>query len=84
MSLPSKSTKANSTRWKRRKRELEELSRQQQFRPSDEVATFKVLKNIREIVGETASTVLSTEKEFLWVMHKEGLLVASMFGVNSC
>ncbi|MGZ4905065.1 MAG: TrmB family transcriptional regulator, partial [Halobacteriota archaeon] len=27
-----------------RKRELEELSRQQRFRPSDEVSTFKIIK----------------------------------------
>ncbi len=66
-----------------RKRELEELSRQQRFQPSDEVSTFKVLKNVREIISETAPAVLATEKEFLWVMRKEGLSVASMFGVNS-
>ncbi|MGZ4921868.1 MAG: hypothetical protein ACXV3U_06710, partial [Halobacteriota archaeon] len=66
----------------RRKRELEALAQQQRFRPSDEVSTFKVLKNIREIVGEISPVIISTEKEFLWVAPKEGLLVASMFGVN--
>jgi len=65
----------------RRKRELEELFRQQQFRPSDEVSTFKVLKNIREIVGEAASIIMSATKE-LWIAPKEGLLLASMFGIN--
>ncbi|MGZ4908466.1 MAG: TrmB family transcriptional regulator, partial [Halobacteriota archaeon] len=66
----------------RRKRELEELSRQQRFRPADEVSTFKVLKSIREIVSTAAPIILSSEKEFLWVAPEEGLLVASMFGVN--
>ena len=66
----------------RRKRELEALAQQQRFRPSDEVSTFKVLKNIREIVGKISPVIISAEKEFLWVAPKEGLLVASMFGVN--
>ncbi|MGZ4911996.1 MAG: helix-turn-helix domain-containing protein [Halobacteriota archaeon] len=63
----------------RRKRELEALAQQQRFRPSDEVITFKVLKIIREIVGEISPVIVSTEKEFLWVAPKEGLLVASVW-----
>ncbi len=34
-----------------RKRELEELAQQQRFRPSDEVATFKIIKNVKEMVS---------------------------------
>jgi sugar-specific transcriptional regulator TrmB len=33
-----------------RKRELQELAKQQQFRPSDEVATFKIIKSLKELL----------------------------------
>ncbi|MGZ7182332.1 MAG: TrmB family transcriptional regulator [Halobacteriota archaeon] len=66
-----------------RKRKLEELSRQQQFGPSDETGTFTVLKTIKDIVNTAAHIIQSTEKEFLCVIREEGLLAASMFGVDS-
>ncbi|MDD1721393.1 MAG: hypothetical protein LUP95_05340 [Euryarchaeota archaeon] len=66
-----------------RKRELEELSRQQRFRAADEVSTFKVLKTIKEIVGAAIPIILHSNEEFLWIAPKEGLQLASMFGVNS-
>ena len=31
-----------------RKQELQELSQQQRFRPSDEFATFKIIKNVKD------------------------------------
>ena len=65
-----------------RKRELQELAKQQQFRRSDEVATFKILKNIREIVSTAIPIISSIEREFLWIAPKEGLQLASMFGIN--
>ncbi|MGZ4891499.1 MAG: TrmB family transcriptional regulator, partial [Halobacteriota archaeon] len=52
----------------RRKQELEELSRQQQFRPSDEVGTFKVLKSMSEVMTATLSGVTSAEKEWVAVV----------------
>ncbi len=66
-----------------RKRELEELSRQQHFRPSDEVATFKVLKNIKEIAAAAAPVILQAKEEFLWVAPKQALVFASTFGINT-
>jgi sugar-specific transcriptional regulator TrmB len=66
----------------RRKRELEELARQQQFRPSDEVSTFKILKTVKEIISTATPIIQSTEQEFLWIAPKSALLSASMFGIN--
>ena len=66
----------------RRKRELEELARQR-FRPSDEAGTFKMLKTLRDIVNTTAHIIQSTEREFLCVIHENGLVAASMFDINS-
>jgi sugar-specific transcriptional regulator TrmB len=65
-----------------RKEELRELSKQQHFRPSEEVGTFKMLKNIKEIVSTAIPLLLSVEQEFLWISPKEGLQLASVFGVN--
>ncbi len=66
----------------RRKRELERLSRQQSFRPSEEVSTFEVLKDVKQIVSVTAVAMNSVEQEFLWVVPKELLLIASRFGLR--
>ncbi len=65
-----------------RKRELQELAKQQQFRRSDEVAPFKILKSIKEIVNTAIPILSSIEQEFLWIAPKEGLQLASMFGIN--
>lgn len=65
-----------------RKRELQELSRQQQFRPSDEVSTFKIIKNTKELVGAVIPLIESMQDE--WVVAAPGLatVVASLFGIN--
>jgi hypothetical protein len=34
-----------------RKRELQELSKQQRFRRFEEVVTFKIIKNMKELAG---------------------------------
>jgi sugar-specific transcriptional regulator TrmB len=65
-----------------KKRELQEIAQQQRFRPSDEAATFKMLKSIREIVSTAIPLLLSVEQEFLWIAPKEGLQLASVFGIN--
>jgi sugar-specific transcriptional regulator TrmB len=65
-----------------RKKELQELSSQQRFRPSDEVSTFKILKSIKEVISVAAPRILASEKEMVWVAPKEGLTVASLFGIN--
>ncbi len=52
----------------RRKQELEELSLQQRFRPSDEVGTFRILKSMSEVMTTTLSTLASGEKEWIAVV----------------
>ena len=44
-----------------RKRELQELAKQQQFRHSDEVATFKIIKNLKELVTTMLPILTSFE-----------------------
>ncbi len=67
----------------KRKRELEELSRQQRFRPSDEVSTFKVIKSVGELVTLTLSAVTSAQKGFIFVVPEDMVVISSQFGINA-
>ncbi len=57
-----------------RKRELQELSKQQRFRPSDEVTTFKIIKSVKELVAATATLVSYAKNTFLYVVPAEMLV----------
>jgi len=63
-----------------KKRELLELSRQQQFRPSDEYPTFKIIKSLREHVAITLSLINSTEREIIGVVPEITSVVGSLYG----
>jgi sugar-specific transcriptional regulator TrmB len=52
----------------RRKQELQELSKQQPFSPSDEFSTYKILKRAGDAVTMALSTLNSTEKEWVAVI----------------
>ncbi len=64
-----------------RKHALEELARQQRFRPSDDVSTFKMLKNIKELVSFAGSIATACKNEVLIVTPLEVIAVASQFGI---
>ena len=64
------------------KRRRQEMPKKFPSRASDEVGTFKMLKNIRQIVSAALPILSSLEQEFLWIAPKEGLQLASMFGIN--
>jgi hypothetical protein len=72
----------------RRKQELQEMSKQQKFWPSDEFFTFKIIKSVREVVAATiegfsrVSTVTSTKKVWLLcVVSPIALVLASLYGL---
>ena len=65
-----------------RKRELQKLSKEQQFRPSDEVATFKIIKSVKELVSVSIASVNSIRDEVLLVVPQLMLVIASFFGIN--
>ena len=50
-----------------RRQELQEMSKQQRFRPSDEFPTFKIIKSVKEMVATAIPLFSSSEKELLWV-----------------
>jgi sugar-specific transcriptional regulator TrmB len=64
-----------------RKGELQELAKQEQFRLSDEVATFKILKSIKDVIGTALPVILSAKEEFLWLSNREGVEFGEVFGI---
>jgi sugar-specific transcriptional regulator TrmB len=63
----------------RGKWELQELSKQQRFRPSDEASTFKIIKSLNELIAIGMNTLNSTEEEWLMVCPPILSLVGSLF-----
>jgi len=66
-----------------RKRELQELSKQQRFRPSDDVSTFKIIKSVKELVTVTMTLVPSAKHGFLYIVPAEMMAITSLFGINA-
>jgi sugar-specific transcriptional regulator TrmB len=65
-----------------RKRELQELSKQQLFRPSDDVSTFKIIKSVKELVAATMTLVVSAKKGWVYIVPADMLIIVELFGIN--
>jgi sugar-specific transcriptional regulator TrmB len=65
-----------------RKRELQELSKQQRFQPTDDVSTFRIIKSVKELVSATITLTSAAKNGFLYVVPGEMLVIASLFGIN--
>jgi sugar-specific transcriptional regulator TrmB len=64
-----------------RKRELQELSERQRFRPSEEVATFKIIKSLKEMISVAGSVTAAMKNEVLVVTPEAIITAASLFGI---
>lgn len=65
-----------------KKRELQELSQQQRFRPSDEVSTFKIIKSIKGLIAVAMPLIDPMQEEWRIAAPAYLTVVASLFGVN--
>ncbi|HYC20614.1 MAG TPA: helix-turn-helix domain-containing protein [Candidatus Bathyarchaeia archaeon] len=65
-----------------RKRELTELSKQQLFRPFEEVTTFKIIKSVKELVAAAIPLLDSMKEEWLVAVPGIATVIASLFGIN--
>jgi sugar-specific transcriptional regulator TrmB len=65
-----------------RKLELQDLAKQQAFRPSEDVSTFKIIKSVKELVSVSIASVTSIQDEVLFVVPQLMLEIASFFGIN--
>src|SRR5659263_388310 len=50
-----------------RKQELQELSKQQRFQPTDDVSTFRIIKSVKELVSATITLTSAAKNGFLYV-----------------
>jgi len=66
-----------------RKQELQELSKQQRFQPTDDVSTFRIIKSVKELVSATITLTSAAKNGFLYVVPGEMLAIASLFGINA-
>jgi len=64
-----------------RKRELQELAKQQQFLQSGEVATFKILKSIKEVISTAVPVMLSAKDEYAWISNRQEVEFSEAFGI---
>jgi sugar-specific transcriptional regulator TrmB len=62
-----------------RKQELQELSKQHQFRPSDEFATYKIIKNLKEGLSLAMPALATTVEEWVNVTAPIFLVIASLY-----
>jgi sugar-specific transcriptional regulator TrmB len=65
-----------------KKRELKELSEKHRFSPSDEFATFKIIKSLKEDIAVAMSLINSVEKDWLMVIPEIAIVVSSLYGVT--
>ncbi len=66
----------------RRKQELQEMSQQQRFRPSDEFATFQIIKNLADGVSRGLSVLNSMEKEWVAVVPAIITVISSLYFIE--
>lgn len=65
-----------------RKRELQELSEQQRFQAAGEIASYKILKSVKEVVTVTLSTLTSAEKDWVAIIPPIATVFSSLFFVE--
>ncbi len=65
-----------------RKQELQELSKKQNFRPSDEFCTFKIIKSVKEFLAVTIPLLNTLKEEWLFVVPQEMVAFASLYGIS--
>ncbi len=63
-----------------RKQQLQELSKQQQFRPVEAIATFKIISNMKDLAGDVLASVASIKENVDFVFPTWVVTLASYFG----
>lgn len=66
----------------KRKQELQELAKQQLFRPSDEVSTFRIVKSIKELITVMLPILGSMHEDWIMAVPSTAAVIASQFGIN--
>ncbi|MGZ4936293.1 MAG: TrmB family transcriptional regulator [Halobacteriota archaeon] len=64
-----------------RKQQLQELSKKQQFRPSEEISTFTIIKSMKELTGMSLSAVASIKEEQVFIFPAKALSIGAQAGI---
>jgi len=62
------------------KQELQELSRQQRFLPSNEFPTYKILKTVKDVFSSTVRVFESAVYDIMFIIPAYALSIASRYG----
>jgi hypothetical protein len=65
-----------------RKQGLQELSKEQPLRPVEEVATFKIIKSMKELAALSMANAASIKEEMVFVFPVRALSIASLVGMT--
>jgi sugar-specific transcriptional regulator TrmB len=65
-----------------RKQELQELSKRQHFRPSDEFSTFKIIKSLKEGISLAMPALATTVEEWIIVCPAIFLVISSLYTIE--
>jgi len=65
-----------------RKRELQELAKQQRFQRSEEVSTFKIIKSLKELVAVMLPILSSIHEDWIMAVPSTAAVIAAQFGIN--
>jgi sugar-specific transcriptional regulator TrmB len=66
----------------RRKQQLQEISKQQRFGPSDEFTTYRIIKSVKEAQAFGMSVIPSLDKEILWTGPELSTAIFSLYGTG--
>jgi hypothetical protein len=62
-----------------RKQELQELSKRQRFRPSEEFSTFKIIKSVGDVMTTVMTILKSIKKEWVAVILPKSTVISSLY-----
>jgi HTH-type transcriptional regulator, sugar sensing transcriptional regulator len=65
-----------------RKQELQELAKEERFRPLEEVSTFKILKSVKDVMTVALSALTSAEKEWIAIVPPLATVLSSLFVIE--
>lgn len=65
-----------------RKQELQELSKRQQFGPEEEISTFTIIKDMKELTGISLARTASIKDEHVFILPALALSIGALAGIT--
>jgi sugar-specific transcriptional regulator TrmB len=65
-----------------RVRELQEMSKQQHFKSSNEFTTYKIIRSVKEIATASISSLTSEKRDLVFVLPQNQIVMGSLYGIS--